>query len=347
MTLRLLDACARRPVDATPIWLMRQAGRYLPEYRAIREKLSFVEMCKRPEVAVEVTLQPLRRFALDAAIVFADILLPLEGMGIGFAFSDGDGPVIERTVRSAADLEGVRAGDPEADTPYVLEALRLARRELEGSGAALIGFAGAPFTLASYVVEGGHSRNYVEVKTLMYREPQTFARLMELLADTVARYLLAQIEAGAQVVQLFDSWVGCLSPYDYERFVLPHSRGVLERVSGHGAPVIHFANGAAAMLPLVRQAGGDAVGVDWRIDLDRAWDELGADVAIQGNLDPVSLLGPADEAVARAHDVLARAGGRPGHVFNLGHGILPATPPDTVARLVDAVHAFRAGERDA
>ncbi len=347
MTLRLLDACARRPVDATPIWLMRQAGRYLPEYRAIREKLSFVEMCKRPDVAVEVTLQPLRRFELDAAIVFADILLPLEGMGIGFAFSDGDGPVIERTVRSAADLEAVHAGDPEADTPYVLETLRLARRELEGGRAVLIGFAGAPFTLASYVVEGGHSRNYAEVKSLMYREPQTFARLMELLADTVARYLLAQIDAGAQVVQLFDSWVGCLSPYDYERFALPYSRAVLERVSGHGAPAIHFANGAGAMLPLVRQAGGDVVGVDWRIDLDRAWADLGPDVAIQGNLDPVSLLGPADEAVARAHDVLARAGGRPGHIFNLGHGILPTTPPDTVARLVEAVHAFRSGERDA
>jgi len=343
MTLRLLEACSRRAVDATPIWLMRQAGRYLPEYRAIREKLSFIEMCKRPEVALEVTLQPLARFDLDAAIVFADILLPLEGMGIGFHFTDGDGPVIDHTVRSAADLEGVHAIDPEVELPYVLETLRLARRAIEGS-TALIGFAGAPFTLASYVVEGGHSRTYAEIKTLMYRDPGTYSRLMELLTEVVGAYLLAQIRAGAQVVQLFDSWVGCLSPYDYERFVLPYSQRVIAAVSGRGAPVIHFANGAAGMLPLVRQAGGDVVGVDWRVDLDRAWTELGDDIGIQGNLDPVSLLGPPDEMAARARDVLARAAGRAGHVFNLGHGLLPGTPPDTVKRLVDAVHDWRGGE---
>ena len=337
--MRLLDACQGRPVDTTPIWLMRQAGRYLPEYRAIRERLSFIEMCRRPDVAAEVTLQPLERFDLDAAIVFADILLPLEGMGIGFHFAEGDGPVIERTVRGAADLEGVRVGEPEADVPYVLETLRLVRGALAGR-VPLIGFAGAPFTLASYVIEGGHSRDYVEVKKLMYGQPQVFDRLMALLAETVSRYLLAQIAAGAQVVQLFDSWVGALGPYDYERYVLPHSRRVLETVAGAGAPVIHFANGASAMLPLAARAGGDVVGVDWRIELDRAWAELGDGVGIQGNLDPVTLLGPVDEVTARAADVLRRARRRPGHIFNLGHGLLPSTPPDTVKALVDFVHCW-------
>jgi uroporphyrinogen decarboxylase len=339
VTTRLLDACLRKPVDATPIWLMRQAGRYLPEYRAIRDRLSFIEMCKRPDVAAEVTLQPLRRFDLDAAIIFADILLPLEGMGIGFHFSEGDGPVIERTVRSAADLEGVRAVEPQADVPYVLEALRLVRRELDGR-VPLIGFAGAPFTLASYVIEGGHSRTYAEAKKLMYGEPATFDRLMGLLAESVTSYLLAQIAAGAQVLQLFDSWVGALGPYDYERYVLPHSKAVLDAVSGRGVPVIHFANGASAMLPLPLRAGGDVVGVDWRIDLDRAWDELGDGVGIQGNLDPVTLLGPVDEVEIRAADVLSRAQRRPGHIFNLGHGLLPSTPPDAVKRLVEFVHEW-------
>ncbi len=337
MTTRLLDACFGKPVDTTPVWLMRQAGRYLPEYRALREKLSFIELCRRPDVAAEVTLQPLARFELDAAIIFADILLPLEGMGVGFHFDAGDGPVIERTVRTAADLDGLHVGDPRADTPYVLDALRLAAREL-GGRVPLIGFAGAPFTLASYVVEGGHSRHYAEVKKLMLAEPATFEGLMDLLADTVAAHLLAQIEAGAQVVQLFDSWAGALGPRDYERFVAPHSRKVLDAVGGRGVPVIHFAGGASGMLAQVRAAGGDVVGVDWRIDLDRARDELGEGVAVQGNLDPAVLLGPLDEVERHAADVLARARRRPGHIFNLGHGVLPATPPDTVARLVEFVH---------
>ena len=344
MTMRLLDACHRRTVDVTPIWLMRQAGRYLPEYRAIRDKLSFIEMCRRPDVAAEVTLQPLERFDLDAAIVFADILLPLEGMGIGFHFAEGDGPVIERTVRGPADLEGVLAGDPRADVPYVLEALRLVRGELAGR-VPLIGFAGAPFTLASYVIEGGHSRTYAEVKKLMYGQPATFERLMTLLAETVAAYLLAQVEAGAQVLQLFDSWVGALGPYDYERYVLPHSRRVLQAVARADVPIIHFANGASAMLPLAARAGGDVVGVDWRIDLDRAWDDVGDGVGLQGNLDPVALLGPVDEVKARAADVLRRARRRPGHIFNLGHGLLPATPPDTVKALVEFVHEWQGEDR--
>jgi uroporphyrinogen decarboxylase len=342
VTTRLLDACLRKPVDATPVWLMRQAGRYLPEYRALREKLSFIELCRRPDVAAEVTLQPLARFELDAAIIFADILLPLEGMGIGFHFDAGDGPVIERPVRCPADLDGVRVGDPRTDTPYVLDALRLVAREL-GGRVPLIGFAGAPFTLASYVVEGGHSRQYTEVKKLMFGLPATFARLMDLLSDTVVAHLLAQIEAGAQVLQLFDSWAGALSPRDYERFVAPHSRKVLDAVGGRGVPVIHFAAGASGMLAQVRAAGGDVVGLDWRIDLDRARDEIGDGVAVQGNLDPAVLLGPPGEVERHAADVLRRAGRRPGHIFNLGHGVLPATPPDTVARLVEFVHDWNGG----
>ena len=340
MPMRLLDACARKPVDATPVWLMRQAGRYLPEYRAIREKMSFVEMCRRPDVAAEVTLQPLRRFELDAAIVFADILLPLEPMGIGFHFSKDDGPVIERPIRGARDLEGVHTIDAASDLGYVMDTLKLVRHELDPS-VALIGFSGAPFTLASYIVEGGHSRNYAHVKKLMYEDPVTFNRLMGLISEVVVDYLKAQIAAGAQVVQLFDSWVGWVSPFDYELLVLPHVRYVMDAVRGLGAPVIYFGNGASAMLHLVRKAGADVYGVDWRIELDRAWDQLG-DVAVQGNLDPITLLGPPKAIEERVADVVRRAAGRPGHIFNLGHGLIPQVPPDNVKYLVDAVHRLSA-----
>ncbi len=340
MRLRLLDACVRKPVDATPVWLMRQAGRYLPEYRAIREKMSFVEMCRRPDVAAEVTLQPLRRFELDAAIVFADILLPLEPMGIGFHFSKDDGPVIERPIRGARDLQGVRSIDAAAELPYVMETIRLVRHELDLS-IPLIGFSGAPFTLASYIVEGGHSRNHAHVKRIMYEDPETFTRLMDVISTVVVDYLKAQIAAGAQVVQLFDSWVGWVGPYDYERLVLPHVRSVVDQVKGEGAPVIYFGNGASAMLDLVGRAGADVYGVDWRIGLDRAWDELG-DVAVQGNLDPITLLGPRQAIEERAADVLRRAAGRPGHIFNLGHGLVPQVPPDNVKYLVDTVHRLSA-----
>jgi uroporphyrinogen decarboxylase len=338
--MRFLAACHRRPVDATPIWIMRQAGRYLPEYRAIRDKLSFMEMCRRPDVAAEVTLQPLRHFELDAAIVFADILLPLEGMGIGFHFSPEDGPVIERPVRGAAELTGVRPFDARRDLPHVLETVKLVRRELD-ERTPVIGFSGAPFTLASYVVEGGHSRTYEHIKRLMYGDPETYGRLMALLADAVVDYLLAQIEAGAHAVQVFDSWAGCLAPFDYERFVLPYARDVVARVKQRGVPVIYFVNGAAGMLSLVGQAGSDVVGVDWRVELDHAWEQLG-DVAVQGNLDPVALLGPPQAIEERVADILRRAAGRPGHIFNLGHGVLPSTPPDNVKYLVDAVHRLSA-----
>jgi uroporphyrinogen decarboxylase len=338
--MRLLDACSRVPVDATPVWLMRQAGRYLPEYRAIREKLSFVEMCMRPEIAAEVTLQPLRRFDLDAAIIFADILLPLEPMGIGFHFTPEDGPVIERPVRQAKDLQGVHTIDAAADLQYVMDTIRLVRHELAGD-VPLIGFSGAPFTLASYIVEGGHSRNYAHVKKLMYEDPVTFGRLMGLISEVVVDYLKAQIAAGAQVVQLFDSWVGWLSPYDYELFALPHVRFVVDQVKGRGAPVIYFGNGASGMLHLVAKAGSEVIGVDWRVQLDHAWDELDG-AAVQGNLDPITLLGPPNAIEERVADVLRRAGGRPGHIFNLGHGLVPQTPPDNVKYLVDAVHRLSA-----
>lgn len=338
--MRFLQACARQPVDATPVWVMRQAGRYLPEYRAIRDKLSFIEMCKRPDVAAEVTLQPLSRFELDAAIVFADILLPLEGMGIGFHFAPEGGPVIEKPVRTAADLDGVRAFEPARDVPYLMETIKLVRRELADS-VPLIGFAGAPFTLASYVVEGGHSKDYAAIKTLIYNDPATYDRLMTAIADATVAYLLAQVEAGAQALQLFDSWVGWLSPYDYERHALPYVRSVIERIKGR-VPLIYFANGAIGMLPLVVSAGSDVVGVDWRMDIDRAWAELGNGVAVQGNLDPVALLGPTSEIEARVADILRRVGGRPGHIFNLGHGVLPSTSPDHVKFFVDAVHRLSA-----
>jgi uroporphyrinogen decarboxylase len=290
----------------------------------------------RPDVAAEVTLQPLRRFDLDAAIIFADILLPLEPMGIGFHFTPEDGPVIEKPVRTAADLEGVRTIDAAADLPYVMDALRLVRRELDGR-VPLIGFSGAPFTLASYIVEGGHSRNYTHVKKLMYKDPATFERLMGLISDVVVDYLLAQIAAGAQVVQLFDSWVGWLGPYDYEHLVLAHVRRVVEQVKGRGAPVIYFGNGASGMLHHVATVPSDVIGVDWRIDIDRAWQQLG-EVAVQGNLDPITLLGPPAAIEERVADIIARVGGRPGHIFNLGHGLVPQTPPDNVNYVIDAVH---------
>jgi uroporphyrinogen decarboxylase len=340
MTMRFLDACSRTPVDATPVWLMRQAGRYLPEYRAIREKMSFVEMCRRPDIAAEVTLQPLRRFDLDAAIIFADILLPLEPMGIGFHFTPDDGPVIERPIRGARDLEGVHGIDAASDLQYVMDAIRLVRHELEGR-TPLIGFSGAPFTLASYIVEGGHSRNYTHVKRLMYDDPVTFGRLMTLISEVVVDYLKAQIAAGAQVVQLFDSWVGWLGPYDYELLVLPHVRFVIDQVKGLGAPVIYFGNGASGMLHHVAKAGSEVIGVDWRIEIDRAWEQLG-EVAVQGNLDPITLLGPPAAIEERVADIVARAGRRPGHIFNLGHGLIPQTPPDNVKYLVDAVHRLSA-----
>ncbi len=331
-----LKACRREPAGHTPVWLMRQAGRYMKEYMAIRSKHSFLEMCRTPELACEVTLQPVEKLGVDAAIIFADILLPLEGMGIKLEFAKNEGPVIHNPVRTPADIDAIRIIEPGEDVPYLLEAIRMVRRELEGK-LPLIGFSGAPFTLASYIIEGGGSRNYVHAKGLMYREPAQWHRLMEKITEIIVRYLNAQIEAGAQAVQIFDSWAGCLGPEDYREFVLPYTRKVIESVRGD-VPVINFSTNTGTYLDLVREAGGDVVGVDWRVRLDRAWEVVGDDMAIQGNLDPVTLFGPASEIEKRAGRILEMAANRPGHIFNLGHGVIVGTPVDNVKRLVDFVH---------
>jgi uroporphyrinogen decarboxylase len=336
MNDRFLKACRRQPVDCTPVWFMRQAGRYMPEYQKVRAKHSILDVCKTPELAAEVTLQPIERFPLDAAIIFADILLPLEAMGIRLEFTEGEGPVIHNPVRERADVERLRMVDGD-ELEYVAEAIRHARRALNGR-VPLIGFAGAPFTLASYAVEGGGSRNYVLTKQLMYREPEAWHRLMDKLARVVTGYLRRQIRAGAQAVQLFDSWVGCLSPGDYAEYVLPHVQLIFEGLKREGVPMIHFGTGTAALLRLMREAGGDVIGVDWRIHLDEAWAMVGYDVAVQGNLDPVALFAPLHEIERRVEDVLRRAGGRPGHIFNLGHGILPNTPIASVEATIEMVH---------
>jgi len=339
MNERFLRACRREPVDCTPVWFMRQAGRYLPEYQQLRERYSILELIKTPELAVEVTLQPLRRFDLDAAIIFADILPPLEGMGIELEFVKGRGPVIRNPVRSASDVEALWVPPPEENVPFTLEAIRLARQELEG-WVPLIGFSGAPFTLASYMIEGGSSRHYTSTKTLMYEQPVAWHALMDKLVQLVGDYLRAQAEAGAQALQLFDSWAGALSPADYRDYVLPYSRRVIETARATGVPVIHFSTGTAGMLELTREAGGDVISVDWRINLDTAWRRLGEGVVIQGNLDPVALFAPLPELQRRANDILVGAAGRPGHIFNLGHGILPGTPVENVGVLVEFVHEW-------
>ena len=335
---RFLRACRCEPVDCTPVWLMRQAGRYLPEYRKLRERHSMLEAIKTPEVAVEITLQPMRRFDLDAAIIFGDILPPLESMGAEVRFSSGDGPAITHPVRTTADVDALRVPAAEEIAPYTQEAIRLASKELAGR-VPLIGFSGAPFTLASYLVEGGSSRDYSLTKGLMYQEPAVWHSLMDKLSNLVGSYLSAQARAGAQALQLFDSWVGALSPADYREFVLPHSRRAIEMAGSEGTPVIHFTTGTTGMLEAIREAGGDVIGIDWRTDLDAAWARLGAGVAVQGNLDPMMLLAPVPQLTRRATGVLDQAAGRPGHIFNLGHGVLPSTPPDHVAALVETVHS--------
>lgn len=337
---RFLRACRRQPTDATPVWLMRQAGRYMAEYRKLREKYTILQLIKSPELAVEVTMQPINAFDLDAAIIFADILPPLEGMGLELDFVKGEGPAIYNPVRTAADVERLRVLPAEETLGFTLEAIRLARRELDSRGIPLIGFSGAPFTLASYAIEGGGSRNRIEVKSMMMSRPDLWHPLMTKLATVAGEYLLAQAKAGAQVLQLFDSWVGELSPFDYENYVLPYSRQALAIAAQAGVPVIHFGTSTSGMLPLMRAAGGDVIGVDWRIDLAQAWDILGDGVAVQGNLDPVALFADWDALKARAAHILDSVKGRPGHIFNLGHGILPETPVDNVRRLVDFVHEY-------
>jgi len=340
MNDRFLRACRRQTVDATPVWFMRQAGRYMSEYRALRERYSMLELCLTPDLAAEITLQPVRRLPIDAAIIFSDLLLPLQPLGLPFDFVKAEGPRVERPIRTEADIDALSRFEPRERLAPVLDAIRLVKSELSGL-VPLIGFAGAPFTLASYAIEGGHSTHYAHTKALMYGNPAAWHRLCGLFADTVADYLAAQVEAGADAVQVFDSWVGALGPADYREFVLPHSRSIFERLKATGAPTIHFGTGTATLLSLVAEAGGDVIGADWRIPLDDAWGLIGGQRAIQGNLDPTLLLAPRERLLAGADDVLRRAGGRPGHIFNLGHGILPGTRVDQVEALANRVHAFR------
>lgn len=335
-----LKACRREEVPYTPIWLMRQAGRYMPEYRAVREKVGFLELCKNPSLCAEVMITAVKRLGVDAAIIFSDLLPILEPMGMDLEFSKGDGPVIHNPVREARDVDRVLELESVESLSFVMETVRETRAGLP-SGIPVIGFAGSPFTLASYVIEGGASRNFLHTKTLMYRDSGAWTVLMSRLARAIGRYLNAQIAAGAHAVQLFDSWVGCLGPDDYRRYVLPHLKAVIDSLPA-GVPVINFGTGNPALLPLQAEAGGAVVGVDWRIRLDDAWRAIGYDRAVQGNLEPVVLFADRAEIRRRAQEVLRQAGGRSGHIFNLGHGILPQTPVDNAIALVDAVHELSA-----
>ncbi len=336
----LLKAARLEQAGGTPVWMMRQAGRVLPEYRKVRQKHSLLDICRNPELAAAVTLQPLERFDVDAAIIFADIVTPLVGVGVEVELVEKVGPVIDPPIRSESDLERLRPLEPEQDVPYMLEALRLVRGALPEEKA-LIGFGGAPFTLATYLIEGGPSRNYATTKAMMYGQPDLWHGLMDRLSSMVTGYLLAQAGAGAQMLQLFDSWVGWLGRRDYREYVFPYTRRILDAVKATGVPVIHFATGSGGLNKVIRESGADVIGLDWRVPLDEAWESLGG-VAVQGNLDPAVLLGPPEVVREQTRDVLHRAGGRPGHIFNLGHGILPQTPLDNVMHMIDSVRAWDA-----
>jgi uroporphyrinogen decarboxylase len=335
-----LAACRCQATDRTPVWFMRQAGRYMPEYRAARAERSILEICHRPELVAEISCQPVERLGVDAAIVFADILLPFEPLGVGLSYDAGGGPRIARPIREPADVEALEPVDPARHLGHVLEGVRQTKAALARRfpGTPLIGFAGAPFTLASYAIEGGTSKGFVTTKRFMYEHPGAWHTLMGQLAGLVGCLLALQAEAGADALQLFDSWVGCLSLPDYREYVLPHSRRAIELASESGVPIIHFGTDTATLLEAMVEAGGDVIGVDWRVPLDEAWSRIGPR-AIQGNLDPAILLGPRAEIERRVHDVLRRAGRRPGHIFNLGHGILPETPVESVQAVVEMVHA--------
>ena len=333
----LLQAARREPTEYTPVWFMRQAGRTLPGYRRLREQYDFLTLSQQPELCAQVSLEPVRRLGVDAAIIFADIVTPLLGIGLDVKLVESVGPVIASPVRTREDVSRLRNLEPENDVSFVLETLRILRQELPAT-VALIGFAGAPFTLATYLVEGRPSRDYTQVKTFMYCEPDLWHALMDRLSAITVAYLRAQIEAGAQAVQLFDSWVGWLGPEDYMEYVLPYSRRIFAALQGRGASLIHFGTTTAGLLELMSTAGADVVSVDWRVQLDVAWQRLGDQIAIQGNLDPATLLAPRAVVQSRTDDILRRAGGRPGHIFNLGHGLLPQTNPDEIAALVAYVH---------
>ena len=334
---RFLKACRGEEVDCTPVWFMRQAGRYLEEYRKLRQDHSLLEICANPELAQEVTLQPLRRFDLDAAIIFADILLPLKSMGVDFDFTKGEGPKIQKPIRSPQEVAQLHVGDPEEDLRSVFEAIGLVSSSLD-SETALIGFAGAPFTVASYMIEGSYSRNFLHTKLMMYTHPAAWQKLMETIVEVTVRYLSAQIEAGAQVIQLFDSWVGCLEPEDYRQYVLPYSKEIFDRLQTFSVPLIHFGTGTATFLDLMQQAGATVMGVDWKTSMSQASDGFEGDVPIQGNLDPLALLAPRDCLEKKVDRVLEDAKGCPSHIFNLGHGILPQTSVENVEAVVTWVH---------
>ena len=340
-TPALVSAARMEKTARTPVWFMRQAGRVLPEYRKIREKRSLLDICDDPELAAEVTLQPVERLDVDAAVIFADIITPLIGAGIEVKLVEKVGPVIDEPIRSAADLERLRTLEPDQGARQTMEALKLVRAALPPEKA-LIGFAGAPFTLATYLIEGGPSRNYALTKSMMYAEPDFWHELMERLSDMIIVYMLAQARAGAQVLQLFDSWVGWLSRRDYAEYVFPYTSRIIRSAKESGAPVIHFATGAGGLNSAIKQSGADVVGLDWRVPLDEAWESLGHDVAVQGNLDPAVLLGPPEVVREQTTDVLRRAGGRPGHIFNLGHGFLPQTPLDNILHMVDCAREWEA-----
>jgi uroporphyrinogen decarboxylase len=337
---RFVKACKLQSVDRTPVWFMRQAGRYMPEYRAIRKQYSLIEICKKPEVAAEVTITAAEALGVDAAIIFADLLLPLEVMGLPFHFSAGEGPVIEKPVRTKEDIARLRT-DRAADLGYVSNAVRLVCKHF-GEGLPVIGFCGAPFTLASYMIEGGGSRNYVHAKKMMYSPSAVWDELMRKLVAVVSEYAAQQVHAGADVIQIFDSWVGCLSVEDYRRYVLPRTTELVKTLQKTGVPIIYFGTDSATLLPSMRETGAEVIGLDWRIPLDDGWRSLGFDCAVQGNLDPVLLFAEWKELKSRAQDILRRAAGRPGHIFNLGHGILPETPVENVKALAKFVQEHSA-----
>jgi uroporphyrinogen decarboxylase len=339
MTSRFLDACRRRPTDVRPVWFMRQAGRYMKQYRDLRLKHGILEICKRPDLAAEVTLQPIETLDVDAAIIFADLLLPVEPMGLKLRFAQGEGPVIDNPVRTTNDIDSLSISNTD-ELGYVGETIQLVSKALAGR-VPVIGFVGAPFTMASYMIEGGPSRNFLRTKQMMYREETLWRRLMGKLVDVLGAFAVMQVASGARIIQVFDSWVGALGPDDYVRYVAPYSRALIERIRGASVPVIHFGTGAAGFFRELHAAGGDVMGVDWRINIDQAWMDISYRSAVQGNLDPAVLLAPLPELRARIHELLKRTGSRPGHIFNLGHGILPETPVENVKAAVEIVREFK------
>lgn len=339
MNSRFLDACRRRPTDVRPVWFMRQAGRYMKQYRDIRAKHKILEICKRPDLAAAVTLQPVEILDVDAAIIFADLLLPVEPMGLKLDFVSGEGPVIDNPVRTSHDVDTISISNTD-ELGYVGESIQLVVRAL-GGRVPVIGFVGAPFTLASYMIEGGPSKSFLRTKQLMYRDEVLWRRLMGKIVDVLGPFALMQVGAGARAIQVFDSWVGALGPDDYVRYVAPYSRALIERIRSASVPVIHFGTGAAGFFRELHAAGGDVMGVDWRINIDQAWMDISYRSAVQGNLDPAVLFAPLPELKARVHELLKRTGTRPGHIFNLGHGILPETPVDNVKAVVQMVREYK------